>query len=206
MLRRSAALALLFLLVAALGMLVWLPLHWIAWQDARLARLDEEIAELQRRLAEREEILAERRLIERALAEPGLILRAATPALAAAELQGTVTTMVRERGGQIASVHVLEPVELGAFTEVGLRIVLEADMEGLVGLLHAVETSRPLVLVRRLELDAEDPPADGGPPRLRAVVELAGLNQRPRGRFRSQRSRGRTGRGTEGRGGGGWAR
>lgn len=175
---RIAAVALLIGCLIGLATLGWLPVRWIAWQEARLRALERETAELQRRSAEREEMLSERQLIERALAEPGLVLRAATPAVAAAELQGAVTTMVQARGGRIASVQVLEPIDLGGLSEVGLRIVFEIEMDGLIGLLHALETSEPLVLIRRLTLQAERRANGAEPTHLRTELELAALSRR----------------------------
>lgn len=177
-LRRLAAVALLALLILGAGLLASLPVRWIAAQDRDLARVETRIAELRGRIAEREQLLAERRLLEAALSDESLFVRALTPALAAAELQGHVGAAVRRHGGEVRTVQVLEPTEAPPFVEVGLRLTLVAELESLVGLLHAIETSRPLLLVRSLQLRVPgDHPAAETPP-LETVVELVAFNLR----------------------------
>lgn len=170
-LRRAAALALLAGALAGVALLAWAPVRWIAHQEARLAALEARMAELRDRLAEREQLLAERRLLEAALGDETLFVRAATPALAAAELQGLVTAAIRARGGELRTVQVLEPAEAPPFLEVGLRLSLRTGLDGLVGLLHAIETNRPLLLVRSLQLVAEESGA-AAERKLDTVVEL----------------------------------
>lgn len=172
------AVALLALPVLGAVLLAWLPIRWIAAQDRELALIDARIAELRGRIAEREQLVAERRLLEAALSDESLFVRAATPALAAAALQGHVDAAVREHGGEVRTVQVLEPTEAPPFVEVGLRLTLVAELESLVGLLHAIETSRPLLLVRSLQLRARgDQPTAEAPP-LETVVELVAFNLR----------------------------
>lgn len=174
-LRRALALALLGAVLAGAALVAWLPVRWIAWQEARLAELEGRIAELRERLAEREQLLAERRLLEAALGDETLFVRAATAALAAAELQGLASAAVRAQGGEVLTAQVLEPAEVPPFLEIGLRLTLRTGLDGLVGLLHAIETGRPLLLVRSLQLvageGAEATPEGGAAP-LETVVEL----------------------------------
>lgn len=177
-LRRVVALALLALLVLGVGLLAWAPVRWIAAQDRELALVEARIAELRGRIAEREQLLAEQRLLEAALADASLFVRAATPALAAAALQGHVDAAIREHGGEVRTVQVLEPTDAPPFVEVGLRLTLVAELGSLVGLLHAIETSRPLLLVRSLQLRARgDQPTAEAPP-LETVIELVAFNLR----------------------------
>lgn len=177
-LRRALAIGLLALLIGAVAVLAWLPVRWIAVQEERLQALEARIGELRERIAEREQLLAERRLLEAALNDATLFVRAATPALAAAELQGLVSSAVRANGGEVLTVQVLEPTEAPPFVEVGLRLTLAAGLDSLVGLLHAIETSRPLLLVRSLRLVAGEPDAAGAVPPLETVVELVAFTLR----------------------------
>lgn len=177
-LRRAVAVGLLLALVGAVGLLAWLPIRWIAVQEQRLAALEARIGELRERIAEREQLQAERRLLEAGLNDATLFVRAATPALAAAELQGLVSAAVRANGGEVLTVQVLEPSEAPPFVEVGLRLTLAAGLDSLVGLLHAIETSRPLLLVRSLRLSAGEPDPSGAVPPLETVVELVAFNLR----------------------------
>lgn len=176
-LRRLLALALLLAALAGAGLAAWLPVRWIDRQEARLAALEAEIADLRGRLAEREQLLAEQRLLEAALGDATLFVRAATPALAAAELQGHVGERVRAVGGEVLTAQVLEPAEAPPFVEIGLRLQIQAGLDGLVELLHAIESGRPLLLVRSLRLAAaSDGEADGAP--LETVLELVAFGLR----------------------------
>lgn len=172
-LRRAVALALLAAVLLTGGLLAWAPVRWIAHQERRLAELEAHIAELRERLAEREQLLAESRLLEAALGDDTLVLRAATEALAAAELQRLVSGAVRAQGGEVLTSQVLEPVDAPPFREIGLKLTLTADLEGLVGLLHAIESNRPLLLVRSLRLGPGGVEGDGR--RLATELELVGL-------------------------------
>jgi len=180
-LRRAVALGLLAAALAGLGLLAWLPLRWIAYQEARLAALEDRIAGLRERIAEREQLLAERRLLESALGDEALFVRAATPALAAAELQGLVSAAVRANGGELLTAQVLEPTDAPPFLEIGLRLELRAGLRALAGVLHAIETNRPLLLVRSLRLSAGAEVRESEDPPLETVVELVAFARRGRG-------------------------
>lgn len=177
-LRRAFALALLGVALGAVGLVAWAPWRWVAYQEARLAELEARMAELRERIAEREQLLAERRLLEAALADETLFVRAATPALAAAELQGVLSGVIRAHGGELLTVQVLEPTEAPPFVEIGLRLTLRSALESLVGLLHAIESNRPLLLVRSLQLVAGEPAARGGSPPLETVIEVVAMGLR----------------------------
>lgn len=180
-LRRALAVALLAAAVGAVGFLAWLPLRWIEHQEARLVALEARIAALRERIAEREQLLAERRLLEAALGEEALFVRAATPALAAAELQGLVSAAVRANGGELLTAQVLEPTDAPPFLEIGLRLELRAGLPALLGLLHAIESNRPLLLVRSLRLAAGTEARQGEDPPLATVVELVAFARHGRG-------------------------
>ncbi len=180
-LRRALAVALLGAAVAALGLLAWLPVRWIGYQEARLVALEARIAALRDRIAEREQLLAERRLLESALGDETLFVRAATPALAAAELQGLVSAAVRANGGELLTAQVLEPTDAPPFLEIGLRLELRAGLRALAGLLHAIETNRPLLLVRSLRLSAGTEAREGEDPPLATVVEVVAFARQGRG-------------------------
>ncbi len=84
---------------------------------------------------------------------------------------------IESGGGALSGVRVLEPTELPPFTEIGLRLTLRADLDGLVAILHAIESSRPLLLLRALQLSAASVESEGPVP-LETVVELVALARR----------------------------
>lgn len=175
-LRRALALLLLGAALSAGGLLAWAPVRWLERQEARLAALEARIDELRERIAEREQLLAESRLLEEALRDETLFVRAATPALAAAELQGLVSAAVRAHGGEVLTSQVLEPVEAPPFREIGLKLTLSAGLEALVGLLRAIESNRPLLLVRSLRVGAGGGEGEGRP--LATEIELVAFESK----------------------------
>jgi hypothetical protein len=151
-LRRGLALALLALLLAGLGGLVWLPFGIVRGQDAEILSLDERIAELEARLKQREQLLAERRLLERANVADRTLLEAATPALAGAELQRLLTDLVEAGQGQLDSAQVLETKDAAPFIEIAVRLSFTSPLDGLRSFLHAVEEHAPVLIVEQLNV------------------------------------------------------
>jgi hypothetical protein len=151
-LRRALALALLALVLAALGGLVWLPFGMLRGQDAEILQLDGRIVELEARLKQREQLLAERRLLERASLADRTLIEAATPALAGAELQRLLTGLVEAGQGQLDSAQVLEAKDAAPFIEIGVRLSFTGHLDGLRSFLHAVEEHAPVLVVEQLNV------------------------------------------------------
>jgi hypothetical protein len=151
-LRQAVALALLALLLAGAGGLVWLPFGILRGQDAAIVGLDERIAELEARLKQREQLLAERRLLERASSADRTLIEAATPALAGAALQRLLTALVEAGRSQLDSAQVLEARDAAPFIEIGVRLSFTGHLDGLRSFLHAVEEHAPVLVVEQLNI------------------------------------------------------
>jgi hypothetical protein len=175
--RRLLALLILVLLVGVAAAAVWLPFGILRQQDAALAELSRTGRELDQRVRQRDQLLAEQRLLQRASEADQTLIQAATPALAAAELQRELTDLVRDGGGLLDSVQVLEPMQTPPFVQVALRVSFTVQLDGLRSFLYAIEQHAPVLLVRELSVSETviyGETDDSTRPALSAVVEVLG--------------------------------
>ncbi|HMR31463.1 MAG TPA: type II secretion system protein GspM [Geminicoccaceae bacterium] len=173
--RRALAVAILIVLVLAIGGLVWLPFGILHGQDAEIVHLGERMRELEARLRGREQLLAEQRLLERASQADQTLAQADTPALAGAELQRVLTELVAAGGGALESVQVLEPVQRLPFVQISIRLSFTSTIEALRQFLYAVERHAPVLLVHDLsvtEAATYDSQGEPLPSQLYSTVEI----------------------------------
>jgi len=154
--RRLLALALLLVPVGLLGLGVWWPIARIEAQKAELAALEARIERLEARLSTREQLLAEIRLLERRGDAGAMLLEAAAPALAGAELQGLVSDIVEGLGGAINSIEILEPESTPPFERIAVRAEFAASMTALRAILHDIETGEPVMTIDRIAMRSLD--------------------------------------------------
>lgn len=176
-LRRSLAILILLVLVGGVAMLVWLPFGILRQQTETLAGLAGQIDALEARVKQRDQLIAEQRLLERASEADQTLVQAQTPALAAAELQRELSDLVRQGGGTLDSVQVLEPAQIPPFVQITLRVSFTTEMTGLRSFLYAVEQHAPVLLVRNLSVSETMVYGDAdseGTPALSTVVEVMG--------------------------------
>ncbi len=145
---------------------------YIERQRADLAQAETDIGHFDKRLAVRERILDELRLLERSNATASLLVEAETAALAQADLQGRLSELIADAGGQLDSIQTLTPGAVDGFVRLPLRVVFEADMEGLRQALHTIETMEPVFVVESLSADPMTAEADAGL-RVRVSAEVA---------------------------------
>jgi len=151
--KRVAALALL----AILGELTYagavLPLK--AAYDETHARLAEQRELLQRYRAvasQRQDLRRQLDRLKRRQADSGLFISGKTDALAAAALQDRISDIAEDSGGDVRSMQSLEPKTENGLTRVGMDVQIVADIRALKDLLYEIETGRPLLFVRELEI------------------------------------------------------
>lgn len=178
--RRWLALAILAALIAAVGLLAWLPVALLQRQDAAALAVERRIAELSARLPAREQLLAEQRRLERTLDVEQALLHGSTPAVAAAQLQGELSALAAAMGGEVTTVQILEPEAAPPFVRIGLRLSLAGDTATVRDFLHAVETRDPVLIVQAMTLADGGPEAAGTPedPVLNASFEIHGYAPR----------------------------
>lgn len=174
--RRLAALAILALLLLALGGLVWLPFAYLERQAQELAAGERRLAELRARVPAREELLARRRELERSGSLADALLAGSTPAVAAAQLQGDLSALAAAMGGAITTVQILEPEPAPPFVRIALRLGMTGDIATVRDFLYAIETRNPVLIVRSMSLtspaaEVADTDAD---PQLSASFEIYG--------------------------------
>lgn len=146
--RRALALAILLALLMVPWFGIAAPIIALfEREDARIAQTAEMIARYRRIAAEIPE--ASRDSLPDGA---GLLLGGASAELTAAELQTRLGEMIAQSGGRLRSVQVLPTKSEEGLTRVVLRIDLQTDIRGLLGLFHAIETARPLLFVDALAI------------------------------------------------------
>ncbi len=120
---------------------------------------NETIDELQFRLqrykkvAAGKDVLLERmKAIRRQQESSGRLSTRKTPALASADLQKFVKQAIDKAGGQLTSTQVIPAREEGQFLRIALKVRMSGDMEVLRGVLYAIETARPTLIIDNLNI------------------------------------------------------
>lgn len=147
---RTAALALLALVGLVLVAAVAGPLALGAHDRAEIRAADVRIAASTAALA--------RLGTDLGAAKPpseGGGIEAASPALAGGRIQELLTAAVQGAGGTLRSVELLTVKPAGAYTAIPVRITFAADAEVLRSFLHQVESAVPVLVVDRLDIDAQ---------------------------------------------------
>ena len=150
-LRRSAAICLLVLVIAFLGVYVLRP--WLEQISQRQTRVEM----LQRQLLGNQALLANEGLIDDELSrlserggQQALLFSSTKPALAAADLREFISEVVADSGGQLVSVQEYEADNLPGTQAIGLRAHLTGEAVNLSDILYALESARPVVFIDKL--------------------------------------------------------
>lgn len=172
--RRAAAAGLLLATIAALWGAVVRPV-W-EWTDGRVESLQDARFELSRAraLAVSDSGLTEANVTSAELSRLPLLLHGSGEAEAVAELQSIVERIARTEGLAIESMQAGPPMPQGATRAIVLELRAQATEHNFVRALAALEQSRPMVRVERLQLraDVSAVPLAGSPAALRLAVEL----------------------------------
>lgn len=154
---RALALSLLLLVIAAVVAAVALP----AWMLNE--HYDNIMEDHTDRLRRYRQLMALRPAIEEATkaveARAGrqYYLKAASPALSAAELQGLVTRIVETNQGKILGSQALPAKDDGKAAEpvkISILVQMSASIIPLMKILHALETNQPYLFVDQLTVQA----------------------------------------------------
>lgn len=153
--QRLAAVALL-VAVAGLGWLAVVQPLANAYQRQRA-----EIAHTQSLLARYERLGDARAALEARLAEledrqaaGRRVLTAASPSLAAAQLQNDVKELVGRHGGDLKSTQVIAGDREGPFRKITLRASMDADLTSLQRIFHGLEASHVYRFLDNVEIRA----------------------------------------------------
>lgn len=149
---RALALLLLLLAIAAVVAAVAVP-TWLLHQ-----RYDGLLEDYTDRLQRYRRVAALRPAVEQAMKDvetrggSQYYLKATSPALASAELQGLVTRIVEGHGGKLMSTQMLPTSEDngGAPPKASMSVQMRATVPSLREILHKLETGHPYLFVEQL--------------------------------------------------------
>ncbi|RUQ32994.1 MAG: general secretion pathway protein [Candidatus Competibacteraceae bacterium] len=155
--QRLAALALLVLLGGVFYLLVdqGLLARYRYYRDY-LEQKQILLARMERLAASREPIQQQITKIRQDQTLARQYLPQTAPALAAAELQQRVRSVVEAAGGALRSTQALPPVEEGGAVKVAVSVMLTGDTDHLQKILYDLESQTPLLFVDNLEISARE--------------------------------------------------
>ncbi len=146
--------ALLLLLLALLLVVAAMAVPAILlhrYYDERLFTMNKKIASYDRANAQRTSLLEKREEL-RAQDSRKYYLKAATPALASAELQDAVKTIIEAAVGQgvVSNTQLSTPKDDGLVRNVSANFVLQTTMPNIRKVFYAIETAQPYLLIDNL--------------------------------------------------------
>ena len=147
--------AAIFVGVLVVGWLyVFEPIREKNETTADLVPVRQELLARRRQLVERKATIAAelQGVDQRIEALGGRLLTAATPAVAASELQNIVKEMAGAAQMETRSERILTPVERGELLEIGVEIAVSGEIRQLVDLLTRVESSPKLLRIQDVKV------------------------------------------------------
>lgn len=153
LLRRLLALALLLAVPALLYLGAVAPVR--AYYNslvAKAATLEDTLARYRKLGAERPQLAVALRSAEAREPDAALYLEGASDALAAARLQERLNTIVKDSGGSIDSVRVLESAPDGPYRRVSVELLIESRIEALRAILYRIETGKPSLFIKSVNI------------------------------------------------------
>jgi general secretion pathway protein M len=123
---------------------------------------ERDIEQLQERLQRYRTIARQRTAHEKELEQLRLreavqdyFLKSETDALAAAEMQEYVKSVIGESGGDLVSMRVLPVAHYGRFSSVSIRVEMTGNVETVLLAFYALESGQPLVVIDELYMQPE---------------------------------------------------
>lgn len=151
--QRLLALLLLLLLLLSLYLLLVQPyLDLLAREQVRISALLKQRERLIAKIAQEHFWQQEERKLKAHLEQSPIFLEGGTPSVAVANLQERLRKLVETAGGELLSLQTLPERPEEGLVWVGVSMRLRLSTRSLKQLLYTIETSRPLLLVERLEI------------------------------------------------------
>ncbi len=145
---RIAAISLLLLVIALIGLLVVRPL-WVRYAANR-----DLIADLEHKVTRFDSIATRQAPLERQLATARrsmnldeLTLQADSATLAAADLQERVKAAVQSAGGSLTSTQILEPEKVSSFERVSVNVRMTGTTPAVQESLYVLESGQPVLVI-----------------------------------------------------------
>ncbi|KRT55556.1 type II secretion system protein GspM [endosymbiont of Ridgeia piscesae] len=155
-LRKLAAQLLLLLLVVGGTAALLIPYLTIKQSyDDEISSVRKRIEIYQRSVAVAEALQQQYQQLEMANRRDKRYLKAQSESLGGAELQGILTRVVRSSRGKLLSTRVLPIEQDGSFGRVSIRVSMKGAMESIFGVLYALESGEPYLLISDLQLQGK---------------------------------------------------
>lgn len=145
---RAAAVSLLLLLIALVGVLLINPL-WERYASNRdlIADLEDKVVRFESVATREAELERQFSTLERTSNLGELTLQADSATLAAADLQERVKAAVQAAGGSLTSTQVLEPEKVSSFERVSVNVRMTGSTPAVQKSLYSLETGSPVLVI-----------------------------------------------------------
>ncbi len=145
---RAAAVSLLILLIAVVGVLLIRPL-WERYASNRdlIADLEDKVVRFESVATREAELERQFSTLERTSNLGELTLQADSATLAAADLQERVKAAVQAAGGSLTSTQVLEPEKVSSFERVSVNVRMTGSTPAVQKSLYSLETGSPVLVI-----------------------------------------------------------
>jgi Type II secretion system (T2SS), protein M subtype b len=150
---RALALGLPAVLLVAFLLGVVMPLadYWRRLEDEYL-RLESTARDSERLIARKDEIAAQIKGLQAELNDAVGYLPQAEPAMAAAQVQGSVAELAERSSAVVRSTQTLPTTAADGFTSIGFQLSVSGSMLAVRDLLYAIEAGRPRLVIDRLTI------------------------------------------------------
>ncbi len=118
----------------------------------RIESLEFKLQKLRKIAAEKEYWMNRLEEIKRQETSEGRLIAKETPALASADLQTRIKDVVNHAGGELISTQVIPERKEEQFTRVAVKLRMTGSTQVLRDVLHAFESSSPLLFVENLNI------------------------------------------------------
>ena len=168
---RTLAIALLALVTVTVGLIVFGPvlvLHQS--QAAEIETRSRELATYRRMAAGQAQFEQQLATLNRSNISTDYHVKGTTPALASANMQKHLKNIVTRNGAEVISTQIVTSDDDVESNRVSLKVHLRSDIRAAMVILHALESSRPMLFVNNLAISAR--PVRGRTPNDPPTVQL----------------------------------
>jgi general secretion pathway protein M len=145
--RASLALALLAVVLIALGALAAAPFFRIGTLEVAVAEKQRVLPELRAQIARESELKKEHADLAALGQDKSLLLEGDKIGVAGANLQSLVNGLVIANGGTASSIQNLPPKEDGNLMRISVSLSINVGIDGLRDIVHGLETGTPLIFI-----------------------------------------------------------
>lgn len=154
--RLAAAALLLGVLLSGYWLIDRLFIANYQYYRTTIAQNQERLQRLTGILASQEMLETELQQVKKDKAMTAYYIDKPSPTLAATDLQQQIKTVVETHHGELQSTQILPTTQESGLTRVAIRVQMNGDAEVLQKVLHALESSRPLLFVDNLVVNARE--------------------------------------------------